>query len=229
VHVHSTAQAVLFAIDQHRGREGIEAIGILPAYRAGQLMHDFWASYRSLPADSHGYCVAHLLRELTRMCERSDRGSHRWAFDLIEILCEAIAARNDALQKQLDAVPASKRRSLRRRYSYWINRGKERFADRQSGATEFNLLRRLEDHASEILAFLEDVSLEPTNNRAERDVRMVKLHDKISGCFRSLDTAGAWAICRSYIATARKQGHTFLSAIHSALCGQPIMLADALT
>ena len=62
VHVASTPQATLLAIDQHRGREAIEAIGLLPEYRAGQLMHDFWGSYRDLPAASHGYCSAHLLR-----------------------------------------------------------------------------------------------------------------------------------------------------------------------
>lgn len=223
VHVASTPQATLLAIDQHRGREAIEAIGLLPEYRAGQLMHDFWGSYRDLPAASHGYCSAHLLRELIRMCERSRCGSHRWAFDLADVLGEAIAARNAALSDGLDAVPTAVRRTLHRRYRYWINRGKEQFPDRQAGRAEFNLLRRLQRHASEILAFLENIRLEPTNNQAERDIRMVKLHDKISGCFRNPDTARVWALCRSYIATARKQGITFLKAIHTALLGQPLL------
>ena len=88
---------------------------------------------------------------------------------------------------------------------------------------EFNLLRRLQRHASEILTFLLDVTLDPTNNQAERDIRMVKLHDKISGCFRSCDTARVWAVCRSYIATARKQRYTFLNAIRAALLGHPLL------
>ena len=118
VHVASTPQATLLAIDQHRGREAIEAIGLLPEYRAGQLMHDFWSSYRDLPADSHGYCSAHLLRELIRMCKRSRGGSHRWAFDLADVLGQAIGARNAALRDGLDAIPGSVHRTLHRRYNY---------------------------------------------------------------------------------------------------------------
>lgn len=86
-----------------------------------------------------------------------------------------------------------------------------------------NLLRRLWSYEQSILSFLFDVRLEPTNNRAERDIRMVKLRDKISGCFRNEAIAQVWMKCRSYIATARKQGHTFLAAIEGVLRGAPIM------
>lgn len=223
VHVICSVQAVLYAIDAHRGREGIDAIGILPEYSSGQLMHDFWSPYQSLPVASHGYCVAHLLRELARLAERGDGRSHRWAEELGDVLSRAVHARNQAVQIGLSAVGEPTRRYLLHRYRSWLTRGERLFGDAGSGSQERNLLRRLRRHEQEILAFLHDVTLEPTNNRAERDIRMTKLREKISGCFRNLATAQAWMMCRSYIATARKQGHTFLEAIDAALRGRPIM------
>ncbi len=223
VHVICSAQAVLYAIDAHRGREGIDAIGILPCYGSGQLMHDFWSPYQSLPVASHGYCVAHLLRELARLSERGDGRSHRWAEELGDVLSRAVHARNQACENGLSAVGEPTRRYLMRRYRSWLTRGERLFGDAGSGSDERNLLRRLRRHEQEILAFLHDVTLEPTNNRAERDIRMTKLREKISGCFRNQATAQLWMMCRSYIATARKQGHTFLEAIEGALRGAPIM------
>ena len=225
VHVVSSCDAVHYSIDTHRGREAIERIGILPRYRGGQLMHDFWSSYKHLPVDSHGYCVAHLLRELTRLSERCNGRSHTWAFELVDVLSRAVHARNEAVAERLASVPEPEWRYLQRRYRYWLTRGERLFKDAGSGSLERNLLRRLRNYEQQILSFLFDVKLEPTNNRAERDIRMVKLHDKISGCFRNEAAAQVWMKCRSYIATARKQGHTFLQAIESALRGAPIMPA----
>lgn len=228
LHIIATRKLTLLAIDRHRGREAIEAIGLLTEYD-GYLMHDYWASYTVAERALHGYCCAHLLRELVRCSERSSDGTHRFAEELMYVLIEAIAARRRAVEAKASAVDAATVDSLRRRYSLWVTRGLALFGPSASGPNthEHRLLRRLRDDRDEILAFLLDVSLEPTNNIAERGFRFAKIREKISGCFRSETMAHTYARVQSYLLTARKQGATLYEAIRGALTGEPFMPATA--
>lgn len=89
------------------------------------------------------------------------------------------------------------------------------------------LLERLQVHRSEVVRFLEDLRVPPTNNLAERDIRMVKLQQKISGCWRTLDGAQAFLTVRSYVSTARKHGVNPLAALHRLFEDDPWMPAPA--
>lgn len=226
LHVAATEKLTHLAIDRHRGQRAIEEIGILPLYD-GYLMHDYWSGYNVAEGALHCYCTAHLLRELVRCCERTQISSRsrRFASELITIFTEAIAARRTALLAGVTSVEAGVIASLRRRYAWWVNRGLKIFGAAASGQNthEHRLLRRLQRDREEILGFLEDVRLEPTNNIAERSFRFAKLRQKTSGCFRSERMAGIYARVQSYLLTARKQGSTLYAAIRGALCGEPFM------
>ncbi len=229
LHVHSSRDLVYYAIDAKRGREAAERIGLLGRYR-GRMMSDFFAGYLHYSECRHGFCCAHLLRELMRFVERDERDDpeesiRRWAGQLFDVLHYAIGEQSRAREAGLAEVPPSEQRYIGRCYQLWVNRGLRAFpaAERGANTMEHNLLRRLDEHRHEILSFLADTKLEATNNRAERDLRMMKLQQKISGGFRTLVAAVRFARVRSYLATARKQGVGFIQAALRALEGRPVM------
>ena len=117
---------------------------------------------------------------------------------------------NEAVAESLASVPEHQTRHLLHRNRYWLTRCERLFNKAGSGSLERNLLHRLRNYEQQIMSFLFVIRLGLTHNRADRDIRMVKLREKISGCFRNETTARVWVQCRSTIATARKQGHTFL-------------------
>lgn len=162
---------------------------------------------------------------ILRMAERSPSDAHRWAGQLIEVLQRGIADHHRAREQGQPRVASSVMAYLGHRYQYWANRGLVAFPASSGGANneEYTLLHRLDRHRGDILCFLSDVRLEPTNNQAERDLWMMKLRQKINGCFRSWSAAQRFARVRSYLSTARKQGLGFLTAIRSALNGQPFI------
>ncbi len=168
--------------------------GVLPEYR-NKLMHDFWGAYDKLEHCEHLRCNAHLLRELKSCAE----DGHQWAAELSGALITMKQARYQALREE--KPPGKKGRVKQSR--------------------EHNLLKRLKKKKAEIIAFLHDPSLPFDNNQAERDLRMMKVPQKVSGCFRSEDGAKMFCVIRSYLSTARKQGLSIIEAIRNALCGYP--------
>jgi transposase len=232
VHSASTPLLSLFTVHAKRGVAAMDAAGVLPGF-GGVAVHDGWSPYWRYPKATHALCAAHLLRELEGIAELPGQG---WAAELTEwftIACgQATLARDAGADQLAPAVLVG----LTDRYDRILAAGRaanpvpprppgRRRRRRRSPAAR--LLERLETHRSEVLRFLEDLRVPPTNNLAERDIRMVKLQQKISGCWRTLDGAQAFLTVRSYISTARKHGINPLVALRRLFEGDPWMPTPA--
>lgn len=227
VHVASTATATYYDIHPKRGSEAIDAIDILPGF-LGRAIHDFWKPYFGYPCE-HGLCNAHHLRELTFVHEE-----HRqpWAKSMIDCLLDMKTAVDEARPHRSDLTHFQVR-SFRRRYQTIIEEGylqnplEPSAGGNQRGPEKKtkprNLLERLDKHRSQVQAFLTDFNVPFDNNLAERDVRMIKVQQKISGVFRSEDGAKAFCRIRSYISTARKNALGALEAIQRIFTGTPFI------
>lgn len=205
--MHVLASASLTWLGPHakRGKEAFDALGLLPLFM-GTLIHDGWAPYRAL-ACKHGLCNAHHLRELVYVDEQLKQG---WAREMIELLVAA------SREVALTAQPLARKRQAHYLWAYRaiLVKGKtlnplqppsgRRGRTKQSKAT--NLLTRLRTQAADVWRFMTDAGVPFSNNIAEQAVRMPKVKQKISGCFRSVRGAEAFCTIRSYAATMHKQG-----------------------
>ncbi len=226
VHSASTPLLSLFVVHPKRGVVAMDAAGVLPGF-GGVAVHDCWSPYWHYPNASHALCAAHLLRELEAAAELQGQG---WAAELAEWFTIACAKTTDARDRGADRLQATVLADLTDRYDRILAAGRaanpppprppgRRRRPRRSSAA--CLLERLEVHREEVLRFLEDLRVPPTNNLAERDIRMVKLQQKIAGCWRTLDGAQAFLTVRSYISTARKHGINPLVALRRLFEGDP--------
>jgi hypothetical protein len=231
LHLSSTDTLTHYGVHEKRGREAMAEIGILTD-RQGVVVHDFWKSYQSFDQCSHAYCNAHLLRELVFIYEQYEQA---WAMEMIQLLV-AIKSEVDASLDTANSLPAERLRFFADRYDQLVKQGLEmnptpdkppNRRGRVKQSKPKNLLDRLQAHQPEILAFMHDFRIPFDNNLAERDVRMIKLKQKISGAFRTQDGADTFCHIRSYISTVRKQGVTVIDAISNALLHQPFIPATS--
>ena len=228
-HVLSTARLTHYAWHAKRGHAATDAIGILPQF-AGRLIHDGWAPYWHYRC-RHGLCNAHHLRELAAVAEQPGQA---WATELKAVLVAMKRHVDEGRAAGRSRRPRGAGEALTARYrtllaeGYAANPPPQRTPDgpkrgrlKQSKAR--NLLDRLAAHEAEVLAFLHDWTVPFDNNQAERDLRMLKVQQKISGTFR--DPAGADAFCRirGYLATLRKQARHVLTALEQTCAGHPPM------
>ena len=232
LHVAGTSTLTYYYIHPKRGIEAMDEIGILPKFR-GCAIHDHWAAYYRF-ACQHGLCNAHHLRELIYVEEQYNQ---RWAARLQVCLLQAKEEVDEAKRRGRSALSLDRIAYHQRRYSRILRQGTEELPvldppptppkrGRPKQHRAKNLHDRLKQHKYEALAFIYDFSVPFDNNLGERDIRMNKVKQKISGCFRSAQGAASFARIRSYISTAKKQGKNVLGSLVAAFQGQPLLLEN---
>ncbi len=227
MHVSATERLTHYAVHPKRGKAALDAIGILADF-AGVSVHDGWSSYWQFLCQ-HALCNVHHLRELTFLEEEQQQA---WAGEMKELLLDSKAAVEQARTQGRTSLHPLEVADWKARYQTLLAEGYQanppdpppeiaKKGRRKQSATR-NLLDRLSTHQEAVLAFLDNFAVPFDNSLAERDIRMVKVQQKVSGCFRS--PAGAVAFCRirGYLSTLRKQGLAVLTALEQALVGHPV-------
>ncbi len=230
LHVASTPRLTHYGAHRKRGSEATDHIGILPNF-AGTAVHDAWSSYPKYPC-RHALCNVHHLRELTLLEEQGQE----WAKQMIRLLLDIKETVSEAVEQGESGLSAESLAQYEARYQGLIEQGivanplpsvrttRRGPLKRSKGR---NLVERLDKRRDEVLRFMHDLKVPFDNNQAERDVRMVKVQQKVSGCFRTMHGADMHCRIRGYISTASKQGYNPLPALETAFRGHPLSLAPA--
>jgi len=200
LHNVSNSTTTLFHADEKRGKEAMDRMGILPFFK-GVLMHDHWKAYFRYKC-KHGLCNAHHLRELEAAIEFDGQ---KWAKAMQGLLIEM----RDAVEEAGGALPKKRANKFRKQYRKILCKAERECPlnpKTRAQSKSRNLLERLRDFERETLRFLKDPDVPFTNNLGENDIRMTKVQQKISGCFRSMEGARIFCRIRSYLSTCRKRG-----------------------
>lgn len=223
LHVFGTERLTCYYLDAKRGREAMDRMGLLPRYRH-LLIHDCLGAYFSYPDCLHGLCNAHLQRELTYLHEQLDQ---QWAGKLISLLLEA----KDLAQREVNREEGTRRVIGKGRLGKILSRYDDLLAQGYASNPEpppkaksqkgrpkrgkiLSLLDRFAKYRQEIMGYFLYPGLYPyDNNQAERDVRMMKVREKISGTFRSAAHGKGFCDLRSVISSARKQDRSILKSL----------------
>jgi transposase len=241
VHVARTDRLTHYAYAPKRGKEAMDATGILPAY-AGTVVSDALCAYRQYKQSRHALCGAHLLRELTYIQETCAE-QQQWTKPLAKLLLEIKAAGERVRAAGGDEIGEGQRAKFYGRYDRLVARAARlnppvtRGSAPAQGAPKAKvpkptrrkspapaLVKRLREWRAEVLRFMTDLTVPFDNNGSERDLRMIKLQQKTSGCFRTPGGAGRFCRIRSYLSSARKQKQPLLTALELAFGGQPVAL-----
>jgi transposase len=226
-HVTSTATLTHYQVEKSRGQAALEAIGILSVFK-GISIHDAWGSYFLYECE-HAICLVHILRDLVFQAEEQGMV---WAADLKELLLDMKKATEQAREQGRHWLDPLEVADWEGAFLRLLDEGDQMTPratappgtrGRIKQSTARNLLDRLRKHQKAVFCFLEDLRVDFDNNLAERDLRMIKVQQKVSGCFRSLSGAQAFSRIRGYLSTLRKQGLPLLSALQATLCGHPLL------
>jgi transposase len=229
LHVASTKYLTHYGIHTKRGSEAVEEIGLLPQFN-GTLVHDHLKSYFKY-GKSHALCNAHHLRELTFIQERY---KCVWAKDMETFLLMTKKRVETLYQETGKSLADKELQRLYNKYKKIVSQGRlecpraektnlsKKGRVKESDAR--NLLNRLREFGGATLAFMFDPRVPFDNNQAERDIRMTKVKQKISGCFRSEDGAKAFCRVRGYVSTMKKNGVSILTALYNAFTNKKIYL-----
>ncbi len=231
LHCISSSELTLYAFHTKRGTEAIDEINILPHY-TGYAVHDFWKPYLKYSNCLHILCNAHHLRNLTFVHEQFKQ---EWAKNVIDLLIVIKNHKEALLFTYQNSFSYMQNKKYEIQYDKLIKIGIEANPSpeqsknkrgRKKKGVALNLAERFRDYKTSILAFMYDFDLPFDNNQGERDLRMTKVQQKISGCFRSLDGVKYFCRIRSYISTAKKQGLNIMEQITNAIAGNPYSLSE---
>ena len=225
VHNASNQYYTYLTIYQKRGRIGIDAADVLP-HAHGIIVHDCWSSYWKYQDVTHAICCAHLLRELNGVIE--NHPEQTWAPKFRKLLLEMKKIRDKALRADKAEVSYYYRHKFDKEYddiiktAYEENPLPETTANkrgRKKKSKVLNLICRLDNYKGAVCLFINNLYVPFDNNQAERDLRMIKVKNKVSGCFRSEEGAQEYLTIMSYIGSAHKHGINAFKAIREALDG----------
>lgn len=228
VHCSRTGKYTLLMVHPKRGKKAIEAMGVLPSFE-GVAVHDAWAPYDSYTNAGHQLCCAHALRELQAVADAAPEGEWCWATQAAEAITAMQRLVTGAISQGREAVDPDTLAEQVTRY-----RSAALIGARQTKARKGKLMRkhhalarRLLDRQDDYLRFTQVFAVPADNNGTERDIRMAKLKQKVSGCLRTMAGARQFCAIRSYLSTAAKHGLTFFDALVTLTEGQPWMPAVA--
>ena len=229
LHSVSAGHLTVKHVHRKRGREALRDIGIVPRY-GGVLVHDRWASYFAYDNCEHALCGSHLLRDL-RFIE--DAHGHAWARRLRTLLLNTCRTVRDHPDKALDDTAY---KALQKHYRTLLTRARRELPKtperqtkrrgRPARSDAENLHEALVKYETETLRFARNPEVPFTNNRAERDIRMAKVKQKVSGCFRTPRYAAAYCRISSYLQSMAAQGYNPLAAIEIALNGNAANMVE---
>lgn len=224
VHTTSSEQHTLYIPHPNRGKKAMDQIGILPTYK-GVCTHDRLASYDHYDCQ-HSVCNAHLLRELKALEENEHK---TWPKKMKELLLGAKSIKEAGLLNKTHL------KTINKKYDRIIKAYKkpemlgqpppEQKRGRKKKTKSLRLLEVFEQRKEQVLHFITNPAVPFDNNLAERDLRMIKLKQKISGCFRTFQGCEIFCRIRSYISTAKKQHQNIMAALKAAINGNPISFA----
>lgn len=227
VHDASNCEYTYLDISPKRGNAGMEQCGVLPEFK-GIAMHDCWASYWNYPDIQHAVCCAHLLRELTGIDE--NHPEQKWASAFIDLLLEMKKVKDKAVEKGKDFLSYYHYHKFDKKYDELIGQARkenplpettEKKCGRKKKGKILALVERLANYKASVCLFIHNFNVPFDNNQAERDLRMIKVKTKVSGCFRTEEGARDYLKIMSYVGTAHKQGYNAYEAIKNAISGHP--------
>jgi len=230
VHTASTKNLTILQPNPIRGAVAMVENGILPNF-SGIAVHDYWNGYKKFVCD-HVFCKAHIIRELRSVYE--NYSNQFWAIDMENLLWEAYDL---VFIQGISGDPAiGDYYRISDRYDALIKVGLEinpppdmiSKNGRKKNSKRRNLLLRLKDSKSEVLSFILDPLIPFTNNLAERDLRPLKVQQKVSGTFRSIRGAVSYCRVASYLSTLRKNGRDLFESLKKLVMGEVIPLSHIL-
>ena len=230
IHVTASETATFFHLHAKRGSKAIDEIGILSQYN-GSVVHDHWHCYFSYRQVKHGLCNVHHLRELKFIHEEE---KSPWAKEMTDLLLKGKRMVDKAKTEGREVLASEDLTLIEKEYQCLILQVGRVYLDAAAtdpppdgiGRVGFNLFRRLLNRMDEALYFMRDLKIPFSNNPAEQDLRMEKVKQKISGCFRTFVGGRISCRVRSYISTARKQAWNILDALAEAVAGSPRVLSN---
>ncbi|MFT5319790.1 MAG: transposase, partial [Chlamydiales bacterium] len=224
IHTAASEGATFYGMHTKRGKEAIDELNILPNFK-GTAVHDHWLPYFSYQQVKHGLCNAHHLRELTFVHENEKED---WALEMKDFL---LTSKKEVEEHAyIGYLTTEQQRTLEQKYAQIILKGLTYHAGlaplprikrgKQKQRTGKKILDRLADKHGCVLRFIHDFSVPFTNNQGEQDIRMVKLKQKVSGCFRKFERGQIFCRIRGYISTTRKQGWRIWDSLTDAIKGK---------